>query len=257
LPQGPGIRPDDYLLFKGRWIHKQTVCRLVINKDFISKSHNRLERVRGGYTKVNKRIDMSAGRLTDQDLFLVGNIFLTILHSGSTLSLAILHSTLLTLNNVSRASINSTIMKASRGTAKVTGQLLTIIPTHPKSLPSESPQSFLWNGGYVKARSIIQGTMESTDRVVVVSVPGSLIELINPKPTFIRLRDDISSDDFLEITGGQSTWQVCQDALQAACDLLWAKAVETKVPLKSIACITPSDAKMFPYRSSDGMYFII
>jgi hypothetical protein len=40
LPQGPGICPDDYLLYKGRWIHKQTICCLVINKDFVSKSHN-------------------------------------------------------------------------------------------------------------------------------------------------------------------------------------------------------------------------
>jgi hypothetical protein len=54
LPEGPGIRPDDYLLFKGQWIHKQTVCCLVINKDFISKSHNQLEQVHVGYTKVNK-----------------------------------------------------------------------------------------------------------------------------------------------------------------------------------------------------------
>ncbi|KAG2114960.1 hypothetical protein BD769DRAFT_1629965 [Suillus cothurnatus] len=26
LPQGPGIRPDDYLLYNGHWIHKQTIC---------------------------------------------------------------------------------------------------------------------------------------------------------------------------------------------------------------------------------------
>ncbi|KAG2029090.1 hypothetical protein BDR03DRAFT_1051571, partial [Suillus americanus] len=39
LLHGPGIRPDDYLLYGGRWIYKQTE----------------------GYTKVNRRIDMSAG----------------------------------------------------------------------------------------------------------------------------------------------------------------------------------------------------
>lgn len=38
LPQGPGIRPDNYLLFQGQWIHKQTICYLNTNKDFISKS---------------------------------------------------------------------------------------------------------------------------------------------------------------------------------------------------------------------------
>ncbi|KAG2131407.1 uncharacterized protein EDB93DRAFT_1243134 [Suillus bovinus] len=54
LPHGPRIRPDDYVLYDGRWIHKQTICRLVINKDFVSKSLNRLKHVREGYTKVNK-----------------------------------------------------------------------------------------------------------------------------------------------------------------------------------------------------------
>ncbi|KAG2335875.1 hypothetical protein BDR05DRAFT_897578, partial [Suillus weaverae] len=40
LPQGPGICPDGYLLYNRHWIHKQMVCHLVINKDFISKSLN-------------------------------------------------------------------------------------------------------------------------------------------------------------------------------------------------------------------------
>ncbi|KIK44260.1 hypothetical protein CY34DRAFT_23175 [Suillus luteus UH-Slu-Lm8-n1] len=212
LPGGPGVRPEDYVLFKNRWIHKQTVCRLVINKDFISKSCNRLERVRAGYTKVNKRIDMSAGRITDGNLFLVGDIFLTLIRSGRTVSLGILHSS-------------------------------------PTSL------HFLWNGGYVKSHSTIQGTSDSTERVVVVSVPGSLVEPINPEPTFIRLRDDINSDDFVEIKGGQSTWQVSQGALEAACGLLWEKSLETSVPPKSMVSVTPSDTKTFPYQLADGMSF--
>lgn len=40
--QGAGICANDYLLYKGCWIHKQTICQLVINKDFISKSSNQL-----------------------------------------------------------------------------------------------------------------------------------------------------------------------------------------------------------------------
>lgn len=122
LPEFPGIRPDDYLLFKGWWTHKQTVCCLVINKDFISKSNNWLEWVHAGYTKVNKWIDMSAGRITDQNSFLVGDIFLTILHSGHTLSIGILHSTLISSLNISRVSMNIAIMKASQTTVKVTTQ---------------------------------------------------------------------------------------------------------------------------------------
>jgi hypothetical protein len=138
--QGPRIHANDYLLYKGRWIHKQTICRLVINRDFISKSSNRLERVRG-YTKVNKRIDMSAGHITDQNLFLVGDIFLTILCSAQTVSIALLRSTSLTLNDISRSSINTAVLKASRTTAKVTGQLLTLASTCPS--PGEEEESEL------------------------------------------------------------------------------------------------------------------
>ncbi|KAG2124873.1 hypothetical protein DEU56DRAFT_963173 [Suillus clintonianus] len=254
LPQGPGIRPDDYLLYNGRWIHKQTVCRLIINKDFISKSLNRLEHVRAGYTKVNKCIDMSAGRITNQNLFLVGDIFVTILRSSRTLSIAVLRSTAASLCGISHSSINIGVMKASRTTAKITGQLLTIIATH---LSADVSQMFLWDGGYVTACSVIQGSSESTERSVVVTIPGSLVEPVNPEPTFIRLRDDINVDDFLQVRGGQSTWQISRDALQAACDLLWAKAVEINVPLKSIAVVTPSDETKFPYRRLDGTPAVI
>ncbi|KAG1743139.1 hypothetical protein EDB19DRAFT_1633376 [Suillus lakei] len=249
LPQGPGIRPDDYLLYNGHWIHKQTVCRLIINKDFISKSLNQLERVHAGYTKVNKHIDMSAGRITNQNLFLVGDIFMTILHSGRTLSIAVLWSTAASLCGISHSSINIGVMKASRTMAKITGQLLTIIATR---LSADVSQMFLWDSRYVTARSVIQGSSESTECSVVITVPGSLVEPVNPEPTFIWLRDDINVDNFLQVRGGQSTWQISQDALQAACDLLWSKAVEINVPLKSIAVVTPSDETKFPYRRLDG-----
>ncbi|KAG1821953.1 uncharacterized protein BJ212DRAFT_1477792 [Suillus subaureus] len=117
--------------------------------------------------------------------------------------------------------------------------------------------SFLWNGGYIKARSAIPGTTGSTERIVIVSVPSFLVEPINAEPTSIRLREDINNDDFSEIQGGQSTWQVSHGTLQAACELLWMKAVEAKAPLKSIACITPSDAKAFPYQLFDGTPAVI
>ncbi|KAG1813664.1 uncharacterized protein BJ212DRAFT_1482561 [Suillus subaureus] len=254
LPQGPGIHPEDYLLYKGRWIHKQMICRLVINKDFISKSLNRLEHVRGGYTKVNKRVDVSVGCITDHNLFLVGDIFLTVLHSGRTLSIGILHSTTASLNNISCMSINMTMMKALRTMAKITGQLLSLVATNPSS---DSSQSFLWDGGYIKARSIIQGTSEYTERVIMVTVPGSLVEPVNPEATFICLKDNINTDKFTQVNGGQSTWKISQDAMQAACKLLWAKANKLKVNLKSIAAVMSSDPNMFPYRLADSTPAVI
>ncbi|KAG2356786.1 hypothetical protein BDR07DRAFT_1380567 [Suillus spraguei] len=111
-------------------------------------------------------------------------------------------------------------MKASRSMAKITGQLLTIIPTH---LLPDVPQSFLWNGGYVTARLVIQGIDESTAQIVVIT----------------------ACNEFCQVNGSQSTWQISYEALQAACDILWAKAIEIKVMLKTVTAVTPLDVKNF------------
>ncbi|KAH7918867.1 hypothetical protein BV22DRAFT_1023900, partial [Leucogyrophana mollusca] len=89
LPAGSGVHPDDFLLYKGRWIHKQSVCRLIINYDFQSKSLNQLERVRG-FTKVNSKVDITCGDLTGGDVFIIGDPFLTLLRTDRTLSLALI-----------------------------------------------------------------------------------------------------------------------------------------------------------------------
>jgi hypothetical protein len=180
LPQGPGICPNNYLLHQGRWIHKQTICCLVVNKDFVFKSLNCLERVRGGYTKVNKCVDVSAGLITDHNLFLVEDIFLTVLRSGCTLSIGVLCSTTVSLNNISRASINVTIMKGLQHMAKITRQLLSLLATDPS--PDGDPPSFLWDGGYIKARSLIQGTSENVSSWSLFLVPSlnqSILRLLS------------------------------------------------------------------------------
>jgi hypothetical protein len=67
---------------------------------------------------------MSAGRITDRNLFLVGDIFVTILRTGHTLSIGVLRSTSASLNGVSHASVNTTVMKALRTTARSLGNFL-------------------------------------------------------------------------------------------------------------------------------------
>ncbi|KAG2147917.1 uncharacterized protein EDB93DRAFT_1250419 [Suillus bovinus] len=78
------------------------------------------------------------------------------------------------------------------------------------------------------------------------------MEPMNPEPTFIRLRGDVNSDAFSQVNSGQSTWQIPRDAMQAACDLIWAKTTQMKLSLRSIASVTPLDVKSFPYQFSDG-----
>ncbi|KAG1891991.1 hypothetical protein F4604DRAFT_1912721 [Suillus subluteus] len=192
---------------------------------------------------------MSAGHITNRNLFLVGDIFLTILRSGHNLSIGVLRSTSASLNGVSHASLNITIMTSLRSNAKITGQLLSLVPTDTSL---DAAQMFLWDGGYVTARSVIQGTSDSTAHVIVVTVLGPLMEPVNPEPTFLRLCEDINSNAFSQVNGGQGTWQIPRDAMQAACDLIWAKTTQMKLSLRSIVSVTPLDAKSFPYKFSDG-----
>ncbi|KAJ7572769.1 hypothetical protein C8J56DRAFT_806643, partial [Mycena floridula] len=45
MAPGPGIRVEDYMAdTKGKAVHKASVCRKIINKDFVAKSKNRSER---------------------------------------------------------------------------------------------------------------------------------------------------------------------------------------------------------------------
>ncbi|KIJ12469.1 hypothetical protein PAXINDRAFT_14670, partial [Paxillus involutus ATCC 200175] len=54
LPKGPGICPCNYLIVEGKLVHKASVVRLIVNKEFTPKSQLRLLRVRG-FTPVNKK----------------------------------------------------------------------------------------------------------------------------------------------------------------------------------------------------------
>jgi hypothetical protein len=90
----------------------------------------------------------------------------------------------------------------------------------------------------------------------MVTVPGSLVEPVNPEATFICLRDNVNTDKFTQVNGDQSTWKISRDAMQAACELLWAKANELKVNLKSIAAVASSDPNMFPYQLADGIFCV-
>lgn len=142
-------------------------------------------------------------------------------------------------------------MKVLRTTAKIRGQLLSVIANQPTA---DSPPVFLWDGEYVTSGSVIQGSSQSMERVIVVTVPGSLVEPINPDPTFIQLHNDVNTDTFSQVNGGQSTWEILWDVLQEAYDLLWAKAVDIQVPLKLIATVTPSLETNFLYQHSDGKH---
>ncbi|KAG2051216.1 hypothetical protein BDR06DRAFT_973933 [Suillus hirtellus] len=122
-----------------------------------------------------------------------------------------------------------------------------IPPTQPHPLPTVP--SALQGAGICTNDYLLY--KDSTECVVIISIPGFLVEPINPEPTFIRLWDDVNSDNCLEIKGGQSTWQVLHAALLAICELLWTKVVKAKIHLKFIACLPDGTSAVVSIEASN------
>ncbi|KAG1730825.1 uncharacterized protein EDB91DRAFT_1019981, partial [Suillus paluster] len=158
LISGPGINPDNYLLVHGKYIHKETICRWVLNKYFIAKSLDRQERVDSvGFTKVNRRHELPGRSITGGDTFIIGNVFLTIICINLTLTIALVCSTSIEHHSIMHHHILASNVCAPD--VKITGQILTLIPTHQ---PVEQ-HSWLWMGDY-ETYSEIQGIKQTTER---------------------------------------------------------------------------------------------
>ncbi|KAJ7138759.1 hypothetical protein C8R43DRAFT_1131921 [Mycena crocata] len=240
----------------------------------LSKSTERLKRVRG-HTKVNskKRDDVNPAAILGANTFIVGDPFFTILRTDQTLSLAIVRSTAIHEDGISRGSILAPTIRNSAAKVKLSGQVLsmTMIPTLDDNLPEsesaialprplsheqsqpgrtseeQSPWSWIWNGRFLKVDSLISGTKQTTEKVAIVSIPGVLTELVNPRPVDAVPR---LGDRAYEINSEGRSWELDDGPMGAVCELLWDVVVAEKIPLTSIASVKKSSE--FPYAFDNG-----
>ncbi|KAJ7046130.1 hypothetical protein C8F04DRAFT_1206173 [Mycena alexandri] len=279
LPSGRGITPTDYLNVNGKWVHKQRICRLVISKDFEPKSIVRLLRVRG-HTNVNAKprddtnIDPSV--LLGPNTFIVGDPVLTLLRTDTKVSLALLRTTAIHQDGVSRSSILTSTIQNPAAKVKITGQVLSMTlarKTAASDLPEQPPTSatvraadwlesdhdsewaWIWNGEYLKVDSVMRGTTGgdpadkvATDKVVLVSVPGFMTELVNPTTVDASIR--LGEETAARINSLGKSWEIDDKQMGIVCELLWGRAVENKITAASIVGVKTS--KVFPYTFDDG-----
>ncbi|KAJ7759677.1 hypothetical protein B0H14DRAFT_3511324 [Mycena olivaceomarginata] len=141
LTAGPGICLQDYLADHDRKpIHKASICRLVLNKEFVAKSKDRTNRVAGlglgkirCFTKTESRplkLGGAAGNMTGS-AFIIGDLFLTLIQHGKTVSLAVLKSTALVHNGSRVTEIVVGTIGNAQANIKLTGQIL-----HLQSVPT-------------------------------------------------------------------------------------------------------------------------
>jgi hypothetical protein len=170
----------------------------------------------------------------------------------STMSAALVRSTLIEHHSTTRHKI--AIPDLCMPNMKLASQILTLVPTRQ---PLAEQRQWLWSGNYVKTSSNIMGISKTTEKIIEVTVPGLLMQLVNPDTTCVRFCDNVDSDDFCALNNIGNTWAVGESALTLACDTLWSKACEHDIALKAILQVpspcTPSD---FPYLLPDGLFMI-
>ncbi|KAJ7031846.1 hypothetical protein C8F04DRAFT_1360484 [Mycena alexandri] len=259
LPSGPGITPSNYLNVNGKWVHKQRICRLVISKDFEPKSIVRLLRVRS-HTNVNAKprddTNIDPAVLLGPNTFVVGDPELTLLRTDTKVSLAVLRTTAIHQDGVSRSSILTSTIQNPAAKVKISGQILSMTlarKTAASDFPDQPPTNaticsvdwlesdndsewgWIWNG-------------VATDKVVLVSVPGLMTELVNPTTVdaSIRLGEQTAS----RINSLGKSWEIDDKQMGIVCELLWGRAVENKITPSSIAGVKTSN--VFPYVFNDG-----
>lgn len=119
----------------------------------------------------------------------------------------------------------------------------------------DSEWAWIWNGEYLKVDSVMRGTAGgdpadkvATDKVVLVSVPGCLTELVNPTmvDASIRLGEMMAR----RINSLSQSWEIDDKQLGIASELLWAQAVDNSISPSSITAVKHSEA--FPYVFDDG-----
>ncbi|KAF7302358.1 hypothetical protein HMN09_00869400 [Mycena chlorophos] len=267
LPQNrPGFNPKAYLdVGGGKMVHLQRICRLLFNRHYDPKSLDRLKRV-CGFKKLNShRHNLDPNDVHGIDTFLIGDLFLTSAKGkqslNPTVSLAVVRCTAIHDGSTLLKSTFGATLRDPKSKIKLTGQVLTmeLIPTLsdsdtvlPDSLPatsadirsddwtkdSESAHSWIWTGSYLVADSAMGGTSKSTDKVITVSIPGILVEPIDP-----------------DAVDAGKTWEMRDGAMGAGCELLWSTMVENKLLPKDLPSVKSNGG--FPYSFSDGTHALL
>jgi hypothetical protein len=255
-PSGQGVRPHDYLFCKGKWVHKASVCHLLLNHDFSPKLQDQLLRIHG-FTSVYKPVGSTTSTSTSGDSlsFVVSNPFVTLIRiNDHTTSLALVRSTSIHESGISRNDINVKTLQENRSKVKISGNILLLVPSQSSDLPdlesAPSSVTWVWNGGYLKIASAVPGVDVITQKVVEISTLGSLIELVNP--SIVEASSHLSVNKSTEVNTSGLTWSLKQDPLDAAIDVIWNRLSGMKMPVSNITLICANVSEHFPYHLDNG-----
>jgi hypothetical protein len=232
-----------------------------------------------GHSNVNAKprddTYLDPNQLFGKDTFLVGDRILTLLRTDTKVSVAVLRTTAIHQDGISRSHILAQTIKNPAAKVKITGQIYSLtlirktaadsiqgsIQTSASIRPTDwlesddeldSDWAWIWKGGYLKVDSVMCGTSGidklATDNVVLVTVSGVLTELVNPVMVDASIRLGETTSRRINLLG--QSWEIDDRQLGLVAELLWDRAVESSIGVASIPAVKFSET--FPYVFGDG-----
>jgi hypothetical protein len=268
LAPGPGIRLNNYVADEnGKPIHKASICRLVLNKEFVAKSKNRTDRAAGlglgrvrCFTKVESRSLKAAGsgNMTGP-AFITGDMFLTLVQHGKRVSMAILKSTTILQDGRVVRDIAAATITNVQANVKLTGQIvhLEAVKTTPDDIVeggnSNAPaleESWTWlcTGTFLTRTSKMKATGILTTKPVVLTVPGVLVELVNPP--VVDAQGRLSEQAAKGLNSAGTTWALHHPPLCFLLAQLSQRLNEASTVLRAVPKV--NESSHFPYKSASG-----
>jgi hypothetical protein len=115
-------------------------------------------------------------------------------------------------------------------------------------LEKASTWSWLWTGGYVKAKAAIAGTDEVSEKVIIVNVPGHLTMALNPRMVLANSLKNLHLPDneLSQLNSKRLLWIFDSGGLGLIRDTLWERVSASGIAPGSLTLVKPLIA--FPYQ---------
>ncbi|KAJ7662776.1 hypothetical protein DFH06DRAFT_1088352 [Mycena polygramma] len=268
---GPGIRPNDYIADEdGKFVHKASICRLVLNKEFVAKSKDRMNRAAGlglgrvrCFTKPDSRSlkGGGAGNMTGT-AFITGDLFLTLVQHAKKISLAVLQSTKITHDGAFVREIAATTVGNAQANVKLTGQIVHMeaVQSTEDDLaidgdPSLVENSLTWlaTGSFLTGKSKMKGTAISTTKPVILTLPGIMTELVNP--AVVDSHGRLSEEAAKGMNSAGTTWALHEASLRVLLVKLQQRVQEGS-HIRLIPTVKQSSVG-FPYKNKSGQLGLV
>ncbi|KAH8105867.1 hypothetical protein BXZ70DRAFT_1036584 [Cristinia sonorae] len=258
----PPAAPSPWIIYKGRKIHKATICRLVITPNWVRKSNDRLLRVRG-YSSGLKQValKLNSSNILDEGTFMVGDLFASFIACSIVLEER--------SSRVEHVQLNK--LPHTGSGIRITGQILALqqLPANDVTYVKDSDESdsiseslsntsapnlvqdqvWVWSGEFVKlalANSARVSTGKAARKTIAVKVASYICMPLNPR---IAVVSDALRSRLSGLQGSRISWVMASDELDAVMTQLW-----DNVKSRNAITIIPKFGSnvQFPYSNVEG-----